>query len=427
MAGRLGLRALAEWLVWLPLTLIFSANMGAAGKIGLAAAVLLCAAAGLGLNGLSAVRRRLALIVLAALLVGIGIARFADHLPMLIWLCVVLWRGRYVRFGYRQFGLAFGVSGFALFAIALNEAWAVYRPAIIVLAILWMCGWFIALNGNLVNRAGLGDGIVTRPVAQSSRKYALVFVGLGILAIALTVGYGEQLLTPKKIADSGSRWIDPEQFIPPAQPMERPNLLGELGEDQGEPSPIWDYLFWIIAGLAAIGVVWFARLLWKDRSWTWSGLLKTLREWFLRERRTEALPYVEERRSLRKEKKSGPGRLASMLRGSNSRREWERLSNPEKVRLLYEDAVAAGIRQGYGFSPADTPAEALAGLERWHAERAAGSDKERQAEYWTWFRRVRSALAGLYGRARYSPHDIASEEVEELRAGAPRGNSGYHR
>lgn len=420
MAGRLGLRALAEWFAWLPLTLIFSANMGGSGKIGLAAAALLCAAAGLGLNGMSAIRRRLVLLALAVLLVGVGIARFADHLPMLIWLCVVLWRGRFVRFGHRQFGFAFGVSCFALFAITLNGAWAVYRPAIIVLAVLWMCGWFIALNGNQVDRAGLGDGIVTRPVVQSSRKYALVFVGLGILAIALTVDYGEKLLTPKKIVNPSNRWIDPEQFIPPPQPMDRPDLLGELGKDQGEPSPIWDYLFWIVTGLAAIGLVWFIRLLWRDRTWTWNGLLKTLREWFLRERRTEELPYVEERRSLRKEKKPGPGRLASMLRGSNSRREWDRLDNSEKVRRLYEDAVAAGIRQGYGFRPADTPAETIAGLERWQEGRSVSSDKDRQAEYWLWFRRVRSALGGLYGKARYSPHDISSEEVEELRAGAPR-------
>jgi len=426
MAGRLALRALAEWFVWLPLTLIFSANMGVWGTIGLAAGVLLSAGLGLSLNALPVVRRRLALIALAIALVAVGIVRFTDHLPMLVWLCVVLWRGRFVRFGYRQFAVAFGVSGLVLFAISLNEAWTGYRPAIIVLAVLWMVGWFIALNGSLVDRAGLGDGIVTRPVLQSSRKYALVFVAIGALAIAVTVGYGEKLLTPREIVNPGNRWIDPEQFIPPPEPQS--DWMGEFFKDPGgEPSPIWDYLFWVFMAFAAVGAVWFARLLWRDRTWTWRSLLKTIREWFLRERRAEHLPYVEERRSLQKEKKPGQGRFSSLFRGSSSRRDWERLSNPERVRRLYEDAVQAGIRQGYGFRPAHTPAETLEELERWHSDRSTASDKERQADYWTWLRRIRGALTGLYGKARYSPHDISPEEVEELRAGAPKGNSGYHR
>ncbi|MFC4601045.1 hypothetical protein [Cohnella hongkongensis] len=416
MAGRLGLRALAEWLLWLPLTLIFSANMGGAGKAGLAAGVLLCAALGLGLNGLPALWRRLVLIAAAVALTAAGIARFADHLPMLVWLCVVLWRGRFVRFGYGQFGLAFGVCCLVLFAISLNEAWLGYRTAVIALAVFWMIGWFAALNRSLIDRAGLDNGIVTRPVLQSSRKYALLFAGVGVLAIALTVGYGEKLLTPREIAVPSPRWIEPEQLIPPPQQMNSP-LEGLLQEDKGKPSPIWDYLFWGMAALAAIGFLWFVRWLWKERTWTWRSLLAKVRDWFVRERRTEKLPYVEERRSLRKEKKPGQGLFGSRFRRPRARLEWERLSNAEKVRRLYEEAVAEGIRQGYAFVPADTPGETLAKLESWQASRGPAKDKERQAAYWSWFSRVRSLLAGLYGRARYSPHDIAAEEVEELRKG----------
>jgi len=413
MAGKFGLRVLAEGLLWLPLWLIFSANAGLAGKTGLAAGILLCIVAGLGFNRLPPLWGKILLVAITLAMVGVGVARNAGDLPVLIWMCAALWRGRFVRFGYWQYGFAFGVCCLALIAITLNEAWTGYRTAIVVLAVLWLLGWFVALNRSMIEGAGLGNGIVTRPVLRSSRKYAIFFIGIGVLAIIATIGYGEKWMTPRKVdvspilADFG--W-DLEQ-----EP-DKDDFLEKLKGEPVEPHPIWDYLFWIIVPLATAGFLWFVRLLWKDRTWTWRSLLNTIREWFIRGRREEEPPYIEERRSLRKEKKTGRGRFGALFR-KPSRPGWEQLGNPEKVRRLYEEAVTAGIRQGFVFRATDTPSETLEGIERWRSEVAAAAGNERKDAYWDWFRRIKEALAGVYGKARYSPREITSQEVEELRTG----------
>jgi len=419
-AGKLGIRILLEAVLWLPALLLLTARMSLPDKLGTAAIALFCIVAGLIVARLPSLWHKLALLTISLALVAVGIVWFTDQLPLLILLCAALWRGRFRRFDYWQYAFAFGICCLTLLAIAINEAWVGYRTVTVVLSVLWMIGWFVSFNRSLIEKAGLDNGIVTRTVLLSSRKYAIVFTALGVLAIAVTVGYGEKWLTPKKVNMSPILEDIGVELEPPAQMQ--PQFPLEGMKEAGKPSPIWDYLFWVFSGFALIGLAWFVRLLWRDRTWTWRGLLQKIRDWFTKEQRVlEPLPYVEERRSLRNEKKARQGGLASLLRGKRSRTDWDKLSNSEKVRRLYEDAVEAGIRQGYAFRAADTPGETLESLESWQTQRSTASDKsrrptkDRQVDDGSWLRRVRRGLADLYGKARYSSHDISSEEIEELR------------
>ncbi|TVX96857.1 DUF4129 domain-containing protein [Cohnella terricola] len=416
--GKLILRVLAECLIWLPLWLLFTANMGLSDKLRLGMVILITIIAGLALNRLPALWRKVVVIVAIFALVAFGIVNYTDHLPILIWLGIMLWRGRYASLGYWHYGLGFGVCTLGLIAIAQNEAWTDYRLPLILLALAWVVVWFVALNRSLVQRAGLLSGIATKPVMRANSKYVMIFLAVSMLAIALTVGYGEKLLTPKQIVNPNNSWIDPERFIPPPQDAGRPEWLDQLGKPK-KPSVVWDYLLGIVIVFAVIGLVRFVGLLWKDKNWTLKGILDAIKSWFLREKQQETLPYIEEQRSLRKEKKQGGGVLGGLLRRQPRRMDWERLSNPDKVRRLYEDAVAEGIRQGYEFRTSDTPSETLAALERWQADQVTATHKERQSDFGNWLHRVRNALASLYGKARYSPHNISSEDVEELHSGSP--------
>jgi hypothetical protein len=408
MRGSFALRIAVEWLIWLPVWLLFSTNMTPMAKSGLAASVLLFSTAGLLLNRLPPLWRKITLIAVLLALAAVGALAYKAYLPMLIWLGLVLWRGRFARLGPRHYALAFGVSALALIAVAQNEAWIEYRLALIGIALSWMLVWFAALNGSLVEGAGLGNGIVTRPVRRAGRKYVYLFLSAGVLIVAATVDYGQRLLTPRQVSAPDFNWIKPERLIPP--PAANASLDSLLPE-QGKPSPVWDYLLWLVLAFAVLAFLWFARLLWKDRTWTWRGLMRALKGWFLRDKSEESLPYVEERRSL---KKGTSGLLAAWLHRSEARAEWGRLNNSEKARRLYEDVVRTGVQQGFAFQASDTPAETLDGIERWRGERrdsAAG----KLTEYWQRLLRSRRALQRLYEKARYSPHNIESVEVEEMR------------
>ena len=412
MAGKWFARVAAEWLIWQPLWLVYSMHLELPGKLGLAAAMAACIAAGLALNRLPGWARRISLIAAFAVLLGAGIVRFAEALPFLIGLGAMLWRGRYVRFGHWQYAFGFGLVCLGLAAVSATEAWKEIRLPLILLGIFWVLAWFVALNRSLVDRAGLDNGIVTGTVRKAGRKYLFVFLAVGSAAIALTAGYGERLLTPRQNVDPGYEWIDPERFIQPPRQMNNP-MEGMFPDEPAEPSPLWDYLFWVVLALAACGAVWFAILLWRDRNWTFQGLLSKLRSWFLRENREEKLPYVEERRSLRKPK-AERGLIESWFRRQGGRPDWSRLDAAGKVRRLYEDTVLAGIGQGYGFKPGDTPSETLRGIERWRADgKASGNAKA--AGYWQRVLAARHALLRLYEKARYSPHAVEEKEANELK------------
>ncbi|QMV42531.1 hypothetical protein [Cohnella cholangitidis] len=416
--GSMALRIFIEFMIWLPAVLALTISLGVRDRVVTLGIVLLFIVLGLLLYRFPPLWRRIIMILAFLALVGIGIGRYTNLLPVFAWLGIVLWRGRFVKFGHWHYGLAFCICCAGLIINSNNGAGVGYRIFAILLAVVWVAIWFYALNRHLVENAGVHSGIVTKPVRTASRKYLLVFLAIGAVVIALTAGYGERWLTPKQ-ANIGTpvKQIQ-EPLLPPIEPMEIPEWMEDLVEEQGEPSVIWEYLFWALMAIGACGVIWFLRLGWKDRKWTWRSLMRKVREWFLREKREEELPYVEERRSLKKEK---PGRrgLNAWFRKNEPRKAWERLSNSEKVRHLYEEAVLAGIREGYGFKPSDTPTETLDGIERWHSGRKAPVSGEQAAAYWSWLLSVRRSLANLYGKAKYSPHDIASREVGELREGRP--------
>jgi hypothetical protein len=128
---------------------------------------------------------------------------------------------------------------------------------------------------------------------------------------------------------------------------------------------------------------------------------------------------VEEQRSLRKEKKEGQSFFDSLFRRRDRSVNWDRLSNPEKVRHLYEKAVLSGIEQGYAFKAGDTPSETLEGIESWRAVPRTSPDKEKNVVYWGRLLKLRTLLLKLYEKAKYSPHEVTSQEVQDLKEQFP--------
>ncbi|XID92049.1 hypothetical protein ACF3MZ_26805 [Paenibacillaceae bacterium WGS1546] len=401
----------AEWWIWLPAWLLISARMTTPGKLGLAGLMLGCIGIGLALAKAPPLWRRTALTVAGIGLVAAGIVQGLTFLLVGLWFGFMLWRGRFSRLSPWHYAMAFSVCCLGLIAISANEAWESYRTAFILLAVWWACVWFLSLNRTLLNQAGLFDNIATGAVRRAGRRYVLVYLAAGVAAIALTLDYGRRLLTPKNISFAPEENVpDPESFIPP--PMQAINPLHGMFGEQKEPSVIWDYLLWVLMAFAAVGLIWLARLLWKDRTWSWRGLLRAIRAWFLRERPKEILPYVEERRSLKKEKKSG-SLFASLFRRQD-RPVWEKLDSSGRARRLYEDAVLAGMRQGYAYKPSDTPGETLEGIARWREGESGPEGKS--AAYWQRLLLARESLLKLYEKARYSPHEVGEKEVAAMKA-----------
>ncbi|QJD86162.1 hypothetical protein [Cohnella herbarum] len=421
--GKLSLRVIVEGLIWLPLWLVYSVNLGISGKLATFAGILGFFIVGLFLYRFPPLWRRLAMIAIFVVLLSVGIGRYTNDLPVFIGMCVLIWRGRFLTLRHWNYGLAFGVCCVAHILTSRNEAWADDRLVFIVLAVGWVIVWFYALNRSLINEAGIHDGIVTRPVRMASRKYLMIFLAVGLVVIALTASYGQQWLTPKQVINPNNSWIDPDRFIPPPQTMENPPGMEELTKEKGKKSVLWDIFFWIMTAVAAFGAIWFIRLLWKDRTWTLQKILQSIREWLLREKKAEKLPYVEERRSIREGKKKGAGLIDSLFRRQRKQPAWEQLSNPEKVRRLYEEAVVTGIGQGYAFNASLTPAETLEGIERWQADEAK-PDNDKNASYWKRLLNIRAHLLELYEKAKYSPHEVTEQEAADLK---DRVSGGGHR
>jgi hypothetical protein len=413
---RIARRVLVEWLSWLPIWLILTSAYQLSGKL-----LLVCAGTVLFILGLFLYQRlspawsRATLILSIALLLGIGIPLFSSEWMTLVWLAVLLWRGRYPKLGARHYGYAFLLCCVAVIIVAQNASLPDYRMIIIALSLLWIVVWFLSVNRGLLEEAGLNNQIVTRPVRRANLLYLLIFLTGALLVFALTVNYGKELLTPPKYVPSEEVRVDIEDVLPPPSgPTGLGDMLGAV-EKQGPRSVIWDILFWVLTGAAAVGLVWFVRMLWRDRTWSWRSFADSIRAWFVREKKAEALPYIEERRSLLKDKKKGPGRWNAFFHRNHREREWEQLDNPQKVRRLYEEAVLAGIEQGYEFHAHHSSAETLTRIAQWRANHSL-PDKDNSSTYWNRLLNIRLKLMILYEKARYSPHSVTDQEAEDLKA-----------
>lgn len=411
---RIARRVLVEWLIWLPVTIILTHSFDLSGKLFVSCGVIGSFALGMLLYKLPPVRSKVILFAVSVIVLGIGIIFFRNDWMAFALLGVLLWRGRYLQLLPRQYGFAFVLCCVAVIVAAQSDILPDYRILFIGLSLIWIVAWFLSLNRGLLTDAALQNSILTRPVRLASRRYLLIFLAAAFLIFAVTVNYGEQLLTPP-VYVPGENNVEIPEVQPPLQ--NQPSLKDMLGvnEEQGEPSKIWEIVFWIMSGLAAIGFFFFVKMLWRDRTWTWQRLLSAIRMWFLREKKTEALPYIEERRSLMKEKKRS-SRWNAFFQKNNREQEWDQLDNPQKVRLLYEAAVLSGIDQGYEFKVHHTSSETLEGMAHWRKGLALrDKEKESKSSYWIRLMNIRLMLIKLYDKARYSPHSVTDQEVKDLK------------
>lgn len=406
-------RVLIEWLAWLPVMIILSHSYSFTGKLLISCATISSLGLGLLLNKLTPLWSRITLIVLMGIFLGVGISLSRSDWLTFAFMGLLLWRGRYPQLTARHYGLAFVICCVMVIVAAQNKLLPDYRTILVGLSLVWIVTWFISLNRSLLNDAALKNSIATRPVRLASRKYLLVFLAGALLIFALTANFGEQLLTLPEYVPSEEREAAVPEPQPPAQ-VQQPSLNDVLeAEGQGRASAIWDILFWIMTGLAAVGAILFARILWRDRTWSLRRFLTAVRAWLVREKKTEELPYIEERRSLLKDRKVGQSRWNSFFQRSNREREWNHLDNPQKVRRLYEDAVIRAIEQGYGFKPQHTSSETLERLAQWR-ESLSLPDKDSRTSYWNRLLNIRLTLIARYEKARYSPHSVTDQEVEDL-------------
>jgi hypothetical protein len=227
----------------------------------------------------------------------------------------------------------------------------------------------------------------------------------------LTASYGEKWLTPPKI-DPNLEWANPDEPAAPPQ-QEQASSPPFPFEEPGKPSVFWDILAWIVGCAAVLGAIWLIRLLWREKTWTWQGIVQALLRWLRKEPKTaEQLPYIEEMRSLAKKKSNRKNRWGAFFHRQEKGPDWDSLSNRGKVRRLYEEAVVTGIEQGYPFQAGHTPAETVAAMARWTREHPP-ADKDKA--HWDWFNRVRDVLLNFYERAKYSSHTLTEEEVNSLK------------
>ncbi|WP_027086400.1 hypothetical protein [Cohnella panacarvi] len=402
-AGRL----LFEWAIWVPAWLLLTIGHGQESRLLSLAAVPACWAIGLALMRLRPPWQLLATI-LFMIAVAAGAAAIDIHEASIgIWLAVVAWRGKYANITAGQFGIGFAVACAGVFVATGYDAAEKYRFGFIVVAIVWLAVWLIAWNRSLVSQAGLDSKIATRAVRKESRKYAFLFVALALIAFGLTISHALDWMRLPQVDIGSSRTDD---IVPPTPREPAQGLPFKVDEDY-RPNPIWDILFWIIT-VFSLFLLWkFFVWMWRDRKWSWQAIKDALRSLFMRDRREEKLPYVEERRSLAKEKRKS--RWSGLFQRQSRGPDWVQLNNGQKVRRLYADAVAAGLTSGYPHAANLTPAESLESLERWRAEQAEPKSGNRAA-YWRWFAGVRLALLRMYEQARYSPHGIEEHQVADL-------------
>ncbi|MFD0674554.1 hypothetical protein [Cohnella sp. GCM10027633] len=397
-----------ELLMWMPVWLLLTIDRTAGARAAWLAAAAGCWIVGVLIAQLRPPWRLLAVLASMLAVVAATIAiDYREYLPFGAWLATLAWRGRYTETTPGQYGIAFLIAAAGVVYASNADKAADYRMGFIALAIVWAAGLLIAMNRVSVHEAGLRSAIVTRAVRRDSRKYAIAFVAIGLIVFGLTVSYGQQWLRLPHVNLESSGPTIPE---PPAAPPEDAGPpLPPLGEYRS--SPIWDILSYVVGGLAACGLAWFAYWMWRERTWSWKAWKDALRRLFLRDRKEEKLPYVEERRSLPKTKRKAP--WSDLFHRPRRGPDWHRLNNAQKVRRLYADAVASGIATGYAHEAHRTAAETMGELERLRVARSGGDDG-RQAAYWSWFSNVRQALLRLYEQARYSQHEVREQEVAAL-------------
>lgn len=402
-AGRL----LFEMALWLPAWLLLTIGHGQESRLLSLAAVPSCWLIGFALMQLRPPWQLLTTI-LFMIAVAAGAAAIDVHeLPIGIWLAVVAWHGKYANITAGQYGIGFAVACAGVFVATGYDAAEKYRFGLIILAIVWLAAWLIAWNRSLVSQAGLDSTIATRAVRKESRKYAFLFVGLALVIFGLTISRVLDWMKLPQVEIGSS----PIEQIEPPKPQEPVQESPFKVDENYRPNPMWDILFWII-GAFSLFLLWkFIVWMWRDRKWSWRAIKDALRSLFLRDRREEKLPYVEERRSLTKEKKKS--RLHGLFRRQRHEPEWQQLNNGQKVRRLYAEALAAGLSSGYSHAANLTPAESLESLESWRAKQAEPKS-DNKAAYWSWFAGIRLALLRMYEQARYSPHDIEEQQVTDL-------------
>lgn len=406
------LRTVLELLIWLPIWLIIESGLENRWPWLLIGGALF--ALGLGLQRLPVVWRRgmVALAIVATLVIGMILNK--HEWQGILLLAVMIFRSQFNRFNAANYAIGFAACCVSLATVYFLEMNVAYRTLFIIGAFAWIIAWFPAWNRSLLDNAGLSSGIATRAVRGANRKYLLLFLLIGVVAVAATVQHGSKLLHPKPIqlnVDFGLGEVKPNGLMPDA-----PRTEQEMPEAQDSTlKNILNILFYIVSVFAFIGLFWFIRLLWRDRTWTWKGMLEAIRRWYMRDKTGEDLPYIEEQRSLKKAETRKVGRWRDLFQ-TNRRVDWDKLDNGEKIRKLYEEAVLAAVEEGYTFRAADTPAETLADLERWYQEQAnqRGSGKRSTGAERGWLVRIRPTLVRLYEKAKYSPHAVSEQEVESV-------------
>lgn len=399
-------RLVFELVLWLPAWWILTINHASD-----ATALSLAAVLGCWIGGFVLAMTRPPWQLITTILFMIAIVAGAtllelSLLPIGIWLAAVAWRGKYAHLTPGQFGFGFGIASVGVFVATGYDDAEPYRIRLIVLAIGWLVAWLIAWNRSLVSEAGLFGSIATRAVRKESRKYALLFVAVVLTVFGLTINKAVQWL---KLPRIDVNLPEPDVGQPPPVQPEEPFPI-QMGEPDRSYA-FWEIVEWILGIAAVFMLAWFILWMWRDRKWSWQGFKEALRNLFLRDRRAEKVPYVEERRSLAKAKRKS--RLGALFHRQPRGPDWKRLNDAQKVRRLYADALNAGVSMGYPHETHLTPAESLERLERWreaNADRQSGS----KSAYWSWFAGIRLALLRRYEQARYSPHEVEERQVSGL-------------
>lgn len=409
LAGRL----LFEMLLWIPVWMILTSIYMFNSPL-----LLLMGTGGLFLLGyvLAQLPAPWSRLLRVGVIVAIGISGLILYNPIFLvalWWCVSFWRGRYIYLSSGHYALASFISAAAVFVASNTTSVSGDRILFIGLSIGWLIVWFFSYNHSLIDEAALRGSLATRGVRRANRKYVIGFLVVGLCLFAATVSYGTQLLKPPYLK---IELPDMSREEPPLQ-LDRafPEMLE--GDEVREPSIIGEILTKIVIIVAAIGLFFYIRMMWRASDWSWKSLIAAIRRWFTRERDTyDQLPYEEEIRSIAKDRKLG--RWDKLFHKSNGERKWKELNDTEKVRRLYEEAVHRGMLHGFTFRKGNTPAETLAELDSWHlAKQAEGPAKG--ASYWNWYMSFREMLAMLYEKARYSPHEIEQQELKHLVKGHP--------
>lgn len=416
-------RAILQLLAWLPVSLGVAEAVSLDWTYGWLAVLLGAALLGAATTAGRFLSPWIVYGLLVATVVGAAIYLNGSLLLPALYLGVVAWRSG------RPLGLtAIGMAGVATNGVALVAAhWAAalspYRPLFIGAGIFWFVLSVYAGHSRLLDSASLHNGIVTRIVTRSTRAYATVLIAAVLAVFLATSDFHLWRAIVDFLSSHAPKGRPPVPEPPPEAPPALPDWMDQAGgSSPGRWAKILNTVFYVIAGIVAAVLAWLlVRRFLLNLEWVrqLSGRIRAfLARLFARPAPAEAPAYADERESLLDIGKA-LRQAAARWRGRPkreplSREEWERLDGAGRVRRLYEEAVASGIEDGYGFRPSDTPDETLEKLAKWReahpGRKAAGPAAA------AWLGRVREALGALYGKARYGPREaIGSErEIAEL-------------